>query len=796
MADFDVEKFLSQDLTIGRLRQLRKVDLTAVGTKLLVNLTGHKSKAEIVDAITAHAGLSAGTAAARADAPTTNDNGGTNNQDKATSDEVDLDLAKIELEERRDIIKAAEHEREMERNRLEFEREMERKRLEFEMMRHHEMTSHGSQSGERDKRSIEAGFSARVKLVPRYDENELDSLFLMFERVAKRMEWPEDEWALLIQQVISGKAQSVVSALSYEQAFDYWTMKDAILHSFELIPEAYRQRFRNLRRETGETCVEFAWKKEVSFDQWIRSLKIDATYDSLREIMLIDELKRCMSQEVRTYVNDSVVSDVRKAAMLADGYELTHKGSSSPLTRRRNQSRSPTTQRKSGTTGTNQSSGFGSEGRLLCAYCKKEGHLKTQCPRLKVKEKNLEQEITQPSGFVRIAAVGMQERVMTDHNETGRSDQVRDGGHDEEIDEGFLDFVSYGTVRFSVDDKELPITILRDSGSMKTLLIADASSLDTENFTGKKVLIQDVNDGFKPVPLYNIELSSGLVSGPVTVGIVTKLPMRGISMLLGNDLAGGKVFPSPVVCDIPEVSSETEELEHEIPGIFPSCVVSRAQAMKKKEDDTDGGVNLGDTFSRTLEEGQDDQSHAKTIFSQPVLIEAQKAAEDLKKLYDVAVPAGEAEKVSQCFTTKCGVLMSKPVLDALNFQNPFQLAADTSDVGVGAVLLQIDNMGLLKPISYFSKKLNPHQRRYSTIEKECLGLVLPVQHFNVYLSNSSEVTVFTDHNPLTFLERFRNENQRLFRRSRFLQPYRLKVTHIKRKDNIIADTLLQLKQAY
>ncbi|XP_030842737.1 uncharacterized protein LOC115924528 [Strongylocentrotus purpuratus] len=753
MADFDIEKFLSQDLTIGRLRQLRKVDLTAVGTKLSVNLTGHKSKAEIIDAISAHAGLIAATAAAREDAHTNNDSGGTNNQGKATSDEVDLDLAKIELEERRDRIKAAEH-----------EREMERKRLEFEMMRHHEMTSHGSQSGERDKRSIEAGFSARVKLVPRYDENELDSFFLMFERVAKRMEWPEDEWALLIQQVISGKAQSVVSALSYEQAFDYWTMKDAILQSFELIPEAYRQRFRNLRRETGETCVEFAWKKEVSFDQWIRSLKIDATYDSLREVMLIDELKRCMSQEVRTYVNDNVVSDVRKAAMLADGYELTHKGSSSPLTRRRTQSRSPTTQRKSGNTGTNQSSGFGTEGRLLCAYCKKEGHLKTQCPRLKVKGKNLEQEITQPSGFVRIAAVDMQKHVMNDHNEIKRSDQVRDVGHDEEIDEGFLDFVSYGTVRFSVDNKECPITILRDTGSMKTLLIADESSLDTKNFTGKKVLVQDVNDGLKPVPLYTIELSSGFVSGPVTVGIVTKLPMRGISMLLGNDLAGSKVSPSPVVCNTPVGNFEAGKLESEVPGFSPSCVVTGAQAMKKKEDDKDGDVNLGDTFSRTLEEGQDDQSHATTIFSQPALIEAQKAAEDLKMLCDVALPAGEAEKVLQCYSTKCGVLMSKPVLDAPNFQKPFQLAADASDVGVDAVLLQMDDMGLLEPISYFSKKLNPHQRRCSTIE-ECLGLVLPVQRFNGYLSNSSEVTVFTDHNPLTLLERFRNENQRLCQRS-------------------------------
>ena len=153
--------------------------------------------------------------------------------------------------------------------------------------------------------------------------------------MAKRMEWPQSEWALLIQQVISGKAQSVVSALSYEQSFDYVTMKDAILQSFEMIPEAYRQKFRNLERELGESCVEFIRRKEIAFDRWIRSLKIAATYDSLREVMLIDEFKRCLSPEIRTYVNDNAVGNVRNAAMLADGYELTHKGSRSPTNRRK-----------------------------------------------------------------------------------------------------------------------------------------------------------------------------------------------------------------------------------------------------------------------------------------------------------------------------------------------------------------------------------------------------------------------------------------------------------------------------
>ena len=41
------------------------------------------------------------------------------------------------------------------------------------------------------------------------------------------------------------------------------------------------------------------------------------------------------------------------------------------------------------------------------------------------------------------------------------------------------------------------------------------------------------------------------------------------------------------------------------------------------------------------------------------------------------------------------VLMSKPVLDAPNFEKPFELAIDASDVGVGAVLQQKDEIGLL-----------------------------------------------------------------------------------------------------
>ena len=78
--------------------------------------------------------------------------------------------------------------------------------------------------------------------------------------------------------------------------------------------------------------------------------------------------------------------------------------------------------------------------------------------------------------------------------------------------------------------------------------------------------------------------------------------------------------------------------------------------------------------------------------------------------------------------------MNSPVLLPLILRDSFYLAVDASDVGCGAVLTQILEDEIEHPIGYFSKKFDRHQRNYSTIEKECLGMLLALQHFEVYLN--------------------------------------------------------------
>jgi len=49
------------------------------------------------------------------------------------------------------------------------------------------------------------------------------------------------------------------------------------------------------------------------------------------------------------------------------------------------------------------------------------------------------------------------------------------------------------------------------------------------------------------VPLHKTILKCNLMNGPVVVGVRPFLPVQGIKVLLGNDLAGGRVVESPQV---------------------------------------------------------------------------------------------------------------------------------------------------------------------------------------------------------------------------------------------------------
>lgn len=87
--------------------------------------------------------------------------------------------------------------------------------------------------------------------------------------------------------------------------------------------------------------------------------------------------------------------------------------------------------------------------------------------------------------------------------------------------------------------------------------------------------------------------------------------------------------------------------------------------------------------------------------------------------------------MSGVFENVKSLLCSAPVLAAPHFDCPFILKVDASHVGAGAVLMQTDEHGVERAVSFFSKKFNQHQLNYSVVEKEALSLVWALQHFAV-----------------------------------------------------------------
>ena len=78
------------------------------------------------------------------------------------------------------------------------------------------------------------------------------------------------------------------------------------------------------------------------------------------------------------------------------------------------------------------------------------------------------------------------------------------------------------------------------------------------------------------------------------------------------------------------------------------------------------------------------------------------------------------------------ILTTDLVLGFSNNQLPFKIQTDTSQLGIGAVLLQTYPEGD-RPIYYMSKKLTPAQQRWSPIEQEFYAIVKAVKLWHRYL---------------------------------------------------------------
>ena len=172
------------------------------------------------------------------------------------------------------------------------------------------------------------------------------------------------------------------------------------------------------------------------------------------------------------------------------------------------------------------------------------------------------------------------------------------------------------------------------------------------------------------MPLHVVYLSSELITGTVTVGTRPTLPIKGISLILGNDLAGNKVIPELQLISDPEPTQESNASET---NIFPACAITRAAAKRahlnqEQMGQTPDNTPLMDTseISDSATTSQISQmalehsvmEHCPSLTREQLIHEQQHDTE-LNQLAKDAVSEEEMTKYAHCYYTKSGVLMRK-----------------------------------------------------------------------------------------------------------------------------------------
>jgi transposase InsO family protein len=118
-----------------------------------------------------------------------------------------------------------------------------------------------------------------------------------------------------------------------------------------------------------------------------------------------------------------------------------------------------------------------------------------------------------------------------------------------------------------------------------------------------------------------------------------------------------------------------------------------------------------------------------------------------------------------------------------NMNEPFIIHTDASQLQLGGIISQNN-----APISFYSRKLTPAQKRYSVMELELLSIIEILKEFRGILLGR-QIIIYTDHKNLSFGT---NKNPKIQRWRMLIEEFTPEIRYIKGEKNIPADALSRL----
>ncbi|XP_069159261.1 uncharacterized protein [Procambarus clarkii] len=448
----------------------------------------------------------------------------------------------------------------------------------------------------------------REKDIPLFVPEEAESFFEHFEKVASIKEWPQEEWAQLVQLRLTGAAREAYTQLSLEECQDYATVKSSILRSFQLTPEAYRKRFREMVKVGACTFAETARDLERRFQKWIEAAGV-GSYADLKQLMVMEKFLEMMHPETKFKIQEAGIMEVKDAADRAD--MITEAYKSLRENRVRSEARCSNGRSNGVWGGRNYEKPRGVWGeKNFDKWADKSKYPKTQKSRSRTSSESEDggakretdrypgnqesskapQSTSSTSGPRNSNTSGQSQsrfgtyrrdfsqmrcyqcnglgHVMRDCRQGKRvvtlamcdprskyTNVFRDKPQKVNlVNERYRPFMSKGWISVG-GQPEVEVGILRDTGANQSLiarsLIGDGRRLAGSGKVKVYGLLSESD-----MPVCTVQLRSEYVSAEVMLGVCPDIPVPGVQVILGNDLCGTKVLPRVMAETVPEECPE------------------------------------------------------------------------------------------------------------------------------------------------------------------------------------------------------------------------------------------------
>ena len=142
------------------------------------------------------------------------------------------------------------------------------------------------------------------------------------------------------------------------------------------------------------------------------------------------------------------------------------------------------------------------------------------------------------------------------------------------------------------------------------------------------------------------------------------------------------------------------------------------------------------------------------------------------------------------------LVSTAPTLAKPDYNRPFRIYVDASDVGVGAVLVQMLPNPLtgkeeLAAVAYKSRRFSDRERRWPVGERECFACRYGLESFKEYILQHPDVTLYCDHHNM--INMWSCASAKITRWRLFMQQFEpFKIVHVEGRANVCADALSRL----